>query len=67
MTPAFQTEKYGVCLPPKARTKCSTGSSIDPSKSNTRETSDASRIASQYSSVFEPNACSSRSRALTSG
>ena len=45
--PAFETQKYGVCRPPKPRTKCSMGSTIEPSKSNTRETSEARRIASQ--------------------
>lgn len=43
----FEIAKYGVWRPPKARTKCSTGSSIEPSKSNASETSAASRIASQ--------------------
>jgi hypothetical protein len=52
--PALEIEKYGVCRPPKPRKKCSIGSSIEPSKSNSCETSEASLIASQYRSVFEP-------------
>jgi hypothetical protein len=43
----FEIAKYGVWRPPNGLTKCSTGSSIEPSKSNASETSAAMRIASQ--------------------
>lgn len=43
----FEITKYGVWRPPNARTKCSTGSIIEPSKSNAWDTSAAKRIASQ--------------------
>ena len=47
LRPAFEIEKYAVCLAPNPRKKCSIGSSIEPSKSKARDTCDASRIASQ--------------------
>src|SRR5690606_2411622 len=50
----FDTEKYGHCCPPKARTKCSIGSTMEPQKSKRRVTVAAWRMASHMHRLAAP-------------